>query len=195
VAGTSIAHALYGPRHAAHLSIRYYRTLDPAFFQRADSFALLRDPFDRFASSYAFVRAGGTPACPLSEVFIAQTALVRSVDDYLSFLESRDILSQDFVMRPQSWFICDLETGVPLVKSLFLYGRDEAALGGFLHRHGVRELPWLNASRRQPLFLTPRQKSRIEALYAQDFALVAGLTATRYRSQETDPRALSIAVE
>ena len=101
-AGTSIAQALYGPRNTLHHSIRYYRTVAPRFFAEAESFALLRDPFDRFASSYAFVRAGGTADCRLSDAFRAQTAHLRSVDDYLCFLEQRDVLSQDFVMRPQS---------------------------------------------------------------------------------------------
>jgi hypothetical protein len=195
VAGTSIAYALYGPRHASHLSARYYRTLDPAFFARAESFALLRDPFDHFASAYTFVRAGGTPSCPLSDVFVTETATVRSVDDYLSFLEDRDVLSQDFVMRPQSWFVCDLETGRPLVKSLFLYGEDRERLNGFLAGHGVRELPWLNASKRLALFLSARQKLRIEALYAQDFALVEVLRAERAAQADAISQGMRIAAE
>ena len=59
VAGTSIAQALYGPRCTRHHSIRYYKTVAPRFWEKADSFAVLRDPFDRFASSYAFVRSAG----------------------------------------------------------------------------------------------------------------------------------------
>src|ERR1700759_5137176 len=108
VAGTSIAQALYGPRCTRHHSIRYFQTGAPRFWAVADSFAVVRDPFDRFASSYAFVRSGGTESCRLSDVFVRQTAHLRNVDDYLSFLEERDALSLDFVMRPQSWFICDL---------------------------------------------------------------------------------------
>ena len=184
VAGTSIAHALYGPRHGAHLSARYYRTLDPAFFETAESFALLRDPFDRFASSFAFVRAGGGAHCALSDVFVTETAKVRTVDDFLSFLEDRDLLSQDFVMRPQSWFVCDLQTGAPLVKSLFLYGEDRERLGAFLAGYGVRAVPWLNASQRLSVFLSAKQKRRIETLYAQDFALVAALRVARQAEAE-----------
>ena len=183
VAGTSISRALYGPRCTRHHSIRYYKTVAPDFWASADSFALLRDPFDRFASSYAFVRSGGTETCRLSDVFVRQTAHLRNVDDYLSFIEERDALSLDFVMRPQSWFVCDLETGAPLVKQLFLYGQDEAELAGYLRPHGVAELPRLNASERNPLFLSARQKRRIEKLYACDFALVERLR--NRRAQET----------
>lgn len=172
VAGTSIAQALYGRRCTRHYSIRYFRTLAPNFFDRADSFAILRDPFDRFVSSYAFVRSGGTESCRLSDVFVCATAGIRSVDDYLSFLEDRDTLSLDFVMRPQSWFVCDLKSGAPLVKRLFLYDADGAHLARYLKAHGVSCLPWLNNSMRLPLELSAKQKARIERLYVQDFALV-----------------------
>ena len=105
-AGTSISSALFGPRNTLHHSIRYYKTVHPRFYAAAESFAVLREPFDRFASSYVFVRAGGTKSCRLSDFFIAETAHVRSVDDYLCYLEERDVLATDFVMRPQSWFVC-----------------------------------------------------------------------------------------
>ena len=175
VAGTSIAHALYGPRCTRHHSIRYYKTVAPAFWRQADSFAVLRDPFDRFASAYAFVRSRGTESCRLSDVFVRQTAQVRNVDDYLSFIEARDALSLDFVMRPQSWFVCDLKTGASLVKRLFLYGQDGDALAAHLKPYGVTKLPWLNPSARIPLSLSARQKRRIEKIYVRDFELVEGL--------------------
>jgi hypothetical protein len=77
VAGTSISSALFGPRNTMHHSIRYYKTVHPRFYESAESFAVLRDPFARFASSYAFVRAGGTKSCRLSDFFIAETAQQR----------------------------------------------------------------------------------------------------------------------
>jgi hypothetical protein len=184
VAGTSIARALYGPRCTRHHSIRYYKTVAPRFWAKADSFALLRDPFDRFASSYAFVRTGGTETCRLSDVFVRQTARLRGVDDYLSFIEDRDDLSLDFVMRPQSWFVCDLKTGAPLVKRLFLYGSDDALLSDFLKSHGVDRLAWLNPSIRNPLELSARQRRRIEKIYARDFLLVGALRDRR--AQDSD---------
>ena len=194
-AGTSIAHALYGPRNTLHHSIRYFRALDPGFHARAESFAVLRDPVERFASSFAFVRAGGTPSCRMSDVFIRQTRSLRTVDDYLSYLEGRDPWSLDFVMRPQSWFVCDLKTGAPLVKRLFLYGRDDAVLSDFLKSHGVDRLAWLNPSMRNPLELSARQRRRIEKIYARDFELVGAL---RYRRAQGAPdllRAAGVAAE
>lgn len=190
VAGTSIAQALYGSRCTRHHSIRYYKTVAPRFWEMADSFAVLRDPFDRFASSYAFVRSGGTETCRLSDVFVAQTARLRNVDDYLSFIEDRDDLSLDFVMRPQSWFVCDLKTGAPLVRRLFLYGRDDAILSDFLKSHGVDSLAWLNPSMRNPLELSARQRRRIEKIYVRDFELVGAL---RYRRAQDISNLLRVA--
>lgn len=181
VAGTSIVRSLYGEGCIRHHSMRYFRALDPAFAASAESFALLRDPFDRFTSAFAFVRTGGTPTCHLSEVFVRQTAHIATVDDYLSFLEERGPLDLDFVMRPQSWFVCDLQGGAPLVKNLFLYREDDAALAAYLAPHGVGALPWLNRSARTHLMLTMRQRRRVERLYADDFALIEQVRAARAR--------------
>ena len=173
--GMSVARALYGPHCIQHYSARYFRTVAPGFWAKADSFAVLREPYDRFASSYAFVRSGGTSSCRLSGVFLHETRNILSIDDYLSFIEERDAFSLDFVMRPQSWFVCDLDTGLPLVKRLFLYGRDQQALISYLGAHGVNNLPWINRSFRMPANFSARQKSRIEKIYAHDFALIEQL--------------------
>lgn len=178
-AGTSIAHTLFGKGCTRHHSMRYYRALDPTFAQSADSFALLRDPLDRFASAFAFVRSGGTAICRLSDVFVRQTEHVNTVDDYLTFLEGRVPLDLDFVMRPQSWFVCDSESRVPLVKNLFLYGEDDAALAAYLAPQGIGALPWLNQAPRATLLLNARQRRRIERLYADDFALIESVRRER----------------
>lgn len=195
VAGTSIVRALYGEGCTRHHSIRYYRAVHPRLYRRAQSFALLRNPFDRFASAYAFVRTGGTPECRLSDVFAAETARITTVDDYLSFLDGRGPLDLDFVMRPQSWFVCDLATGAPLVKDLFLYGEDTEDLAGYLKPHGIGRLPWLNRSERLPLLLNARQRRRIENLYADDFALIESLRAQRRKRAEEALLAAQIAAE
>ena len=178
VAGTSIVRALYGEGCIHHHSMRYFATLDPAFARAAGSFALLRDPFDRFASAFAFIRAGGTGTSRLSDAFVRQTEHLATVDDYLSFLEERGPLDLDFVMRPQSWFVCD-ETGTVLVKDLFVLGEDGAALCAYLAQQGITRLPWLNRAPRLALFLNARQRRRVERLYADDFALIDSLRAQR----------------
>ena len=182
VAGTSVMRVLYGEGCIHHHSMRYFATLDPAFARAAGSFALLRDPIDRFASAYAFVRAGGAETSRLSDVFVRQTDKLATVDDYLSFLEERGPLDQDFVMRPQSWFVCD-EAGTVLVKDLFVLGEDGAALAAYLAPQGIKRLPWLNRAPRVALFLNSRQRRRVERLYAGDFALIESL---RRQKRERD---------
>lgn len=191
VAGTSIGSALYATHCVHHHSIRFYRAVDPQMFAASRSFALLRDPFDRFLSAFFFVRAGGTQTCRLSDVFVGQTRHIHTVDDYLDFLEGKDPLQLDFVMRPQSWFVCDLKTGAPLVDDLFVYGEDDAALSRYLAPHGIAGLPWLNRGLRLPLALSPAQRARIRALYAADFALLDSVR----RNRRLDPCAAVIAAE
>lgn len=175
-AGTSIAHSLYGPRNTLHISMRYYLAVAPGFARRVESFAVLRDPFDRFLSGYAYVRNKGTKESELADVFIEDTAGINSIDDYLDYLEARDVFSLDFVMRPQSWFVVDLKTGESLVKHLFVLGRDDEKLTRFLRGHGVADLPRLNPSARDAaLELTPEQLARVRRLYAGDFALIESL--------------------
>jgi hypothetical protein len=176
--GTSVAHALYGGP-INHYSIRYFRTINPRFCEERISFALLRDPYERFKSAYFFIRAKGTPIVRLSDVFVERTAHIETVDDYLSFLEGCDPIRMDFVMRPQSWFVCDLKTGAPLVHHLFRHGADDDRLRDFLGKHGVADIPWLNRSARRTLELTKRQMERIRKIYAADFALIEGLGRTR----------------
>jgi len=193
VAGTSIVRSLYGKGCIHHYSMHYYRTVDPGFAESAPSFALLRDPIDRFASAFAFVRAGGTDSCRLSDVFLRQTEGLATVDDYLSFLEERGPLDLDFVMRPQSWFVTDDNNGSVLVKDLFLLGEDSAALSAYLAPHGVSRLPWLNHAPRAHLFLSARQRRRIERLYADDFALIDSVR--RQRRERNEAFAVRIAAE
>ena len=191
VAGTSITRALFGEGCIHHHSMRYYRALDPSFAQSAGSFALLRDPFDRFASAYAFVRAGGTGLSRLSTVFLQQTADIDSVDGYLSFLEGRGPLDLDFVMRPQSWFVCDGQSTEPLVKDLFVLGEDSAALAAYLAPYKIGQLPWINRAPRPSLLLTTRQRRRIERFYAGDFALIESVR----RAKQARSRSAAIAAE
>ena len=62
--GTSVSRALYG-RGIKHYSARFYRDLDRNLFNSTPSFALIRDPIDRFVSAYHFINQAGTQIVPL----------------------------------------------------------------------------------------------------------------------------------
>lgn len=170
-AGRSVAETLYDGEYVPHHSIRAWRALEPDFVAVTDSFALIRNPYRRFASSYRFVRAGGASDVGLSGTFRRLTGHIDDIDAYLDFLENKPPLDLDFVMRPQSWFIADLETGAPLVSHLFRLGEDSAAIDDFLAAHGAGPLPHVNRTAGERLDLTLDQRRRVEALYAADFAL------------------------
>ncbi len=170
-AGASVSASLFDDVHVAHHSMRAWLALEPEFATAAPSFALLRDPFARFASSYHFVRAGGASEVGLNGTFRRLTSHIDSIDAYLDFLDGKPALDLDFVMRPQSWFVSDLKTGKPLVTHLFHLDRDGAAIDDFLGRHGGSPLPHRNRSSGGPLSLTHAQRRHVEALYAADFEL------------------------
>jgi hypothetical protein len=127
----------------------------------------------------------------------AQSAgsFVKTVDDYLAFLEGREALELDFVMRPQSWFVCDAVTGTPLVKDLFLLEEDAGALAAYLAPHKVGPIPWLNRAPRAAMLFNPRQRRRVERLYADDFSLIDSVRAARRERAEDLLRIAAIAAE
>ena len=108
----------------------------------------------------------------LAPPFVRQTAHLRSVEDYLAWLERRPPLERDHVMRPQSWYVTDLDSGAVLVRHLFLLGADNQALTDYLRGHGLGPLGWINRSQRKALDLTAEQRRRVAALYRQDFELI-----------------------
>jgi hypothetical protein len=170
-AGTSVSQTLHDGEPVGHHSIRAWKALEPDFVAVTPSFALIRNPYQRFASSYRFVRAGGASEVGLNGTFRRMTAHIDSIDAYLAFLEDKSPLDLDFVMRPQSWFVSDLDTGCLLVDRIFRLDDERAAIDAFLLDHGAGPLPHSNRSSGERLDLTPQQRRRVEDIYAADFTL------------------------
>lgn len=179
-AGMSVARAL-GAAGTRHYSVRYFATIDPKWFAAVPSFAVIRDPVDRFISGYSYMRAAGAEGVHMAAVFADQTRHIDSVDAWLDYLEGRDIFDLDFVARPQSWFVTDTD-GKVMVKKLFILGEDDAALADYLKPQGIGAIPHVNRSRRQKLELTAEQRRRVEKIYAADFALIESLRAQRAKA-------------
>jgi len=110
-----------GPRNTLHHSIRYYKTVHPRFYEAAESFAvLLRDPLEplRLVLCLRAPRAATKKAAVSANLFRAETGAYPKSRrlSRLPGIAGDAMMAMDFVMRPQSWFVSDLRTGVPLVK-------------------------------------------------------------------------------
>ncbi|HEV2363401.1 MAG TPA: sulfotransferase family 2 domain-containing protein [Caulobacteraceae bacterium] len=166
--GTSMAQAIYG-RGAGHATALFWRAADPKVFIAAESFAMLRDPIDRFVSAYRYIR--NAAEVPLNQRAREFAARMRTADDVISVLEGSSDWAVPKVFRPQHLFVCDA-AGRQMVSRLFLVGEDDENLRQHLDRYGVAEPQRLNRSRGRRPQLTRRQIARLEMLFAKDFSLI-----------------------
>lgn len=176
-AGMSVSNALYGLQ-VKHASVRYYDCIAPELLDSVPSFALIRDPRDRFLSAWRYGRAGGTAHNRVSMPFRKTYMGFRGIDCALDHLESvRSIYQLDHIFRPQSWYIADRD-GEIMVDRLFLLtdmSRASAAMPHLL----PAAIPHLNRTATGKTTLTRMQEERLRALYPQDFRLFEMLSAHR----------------
>lgn len=104
-AGTSVALTLFG-QGSRHVPWFEYQKANPRKFKSYFKFTFVRNPWDRLASSYFFLRKGGMNA---DDAAWAEANL-RDFDDFASFVRGwvneRNI--QTWVhFRPQHYFICN----------------------------------------------------------------------------------------
>lgn len=169
-AGTSISHALYGAQ-VKHHTVTYYASLAPDLLE-LPSFAIVRDPVDRFLSAFHFARTGGNPERPVSPAFRARYMKFRDLDDAIEHVATaRSIFDVDNIFRPQVWYLTDRDQEM-VVDHLVPYQQIEA-IAGLPCLNGLGCVPRLNAGRRSALSLKPHQQSFIRDFYAADFALMA----------------------
>jgi hypothetical protein len=171
-AGTSLAHALYGV-DVYHRSMRLYALAKPAVVAGAYKFAVLRDPVERFLSAFDFLREGGGSQVPVLEKSLRRLRGVRSIDDYLDYLERArpDWINIDNAGRPQGWYITD-RTGRIAVDALFALERIEE-VQAVVRSYGGGTIMHLNRTPRSTTGLTDAQLGRLRRIYAADFALHA----------------------
>ncbi len=174
-AGMSIAHALYGEQ-LYHPSIRYYRDRAPESVLRLPSFAIWRDPVERFVSAYRFARAGGNPDNRVSMAFRHSYMNFTSLDDALDHVAAaKSVFDLDHIFRPQFWYVAD-RAGRIAVDRLFAFD-DMAAIPAFVGRPDLDAIPEINASVGARATPTAEQVARMRRLYAIDFAIHEGLTS------------------
>lgn len=173
-AGLSISQALFGRVGPGHLTIRDYRQAYGSdklagFFK----FAFVRNPWDRLASAYRFLKAGGIT---IQDARFARRHLA-PFDSFESFV--LDWVTPDNVMRywhfmPQTHFISD-ERLHPVVDFLGYFENLDADFATVCRRLGVsRKLALLNSTMRKGVsyrsLYTPAMQDIVEHVYKNDIA-------------------------
>jgi hypothetical protein len=171
-AGTSVAHALYGT-DVYHRSMRLCLWAVPDFTARAYKFALLRNPVERFLSSFDFMMEGRGEMIPVHEGSLRRISGVRTIDAFLDYLETArsNWVNIDNAARPQNWYIVD-RSGRIAVDELFTL----EAIGEVqqvVRRFGGGKIPHINRTRRSTQSLSAAQLARLRRIYEADFALYA----------------------
>jgi len=167
--GMSVNQALYG-EHVTHCSIRYYRCIAPRLSAALPSFALIRDPVDRFASAYRYAIAGGSRHNQVSPAFRDRYRSFASPDETLDHIEgAASPYAIDHIFRPQAWFITDREGAIAVDRLLPFtgIGHLDALVPGF----PTGAMRHLNIALAPKVALLPRHIERLRGLYARDFEL------------------------
>jgi hypothetical protein len=170
--GQSVSEALYRVQ-IRHNSIRYYRRVKPAL-ACLPSFAILRDPADRFLSAYHYALAGGHPDNRITHGMRRCYMGFRSVYDALDHVEAaRSPYELDHIFRPQSWYVTD-EAGAPAVDRL-LHMQDLGRLPTLLPQLADRAIGHINGGGQRSARLSPEAEARVRRVYAADYALLASV--------------------
>jgi len=168
-AGMSISEALYGAQ-IKHASIRLHRHLDRAL-RDMPSFAVMRDPADRFLSAYRYGRAGGSANNDVAEPFRTRYMAFRSIDEALDHVETASSpYAVDHIFRAQSWYVTDDKGRVAVDRLVAIDDLDQ--LPSLVPGFPACSLPALNRS--QPIEvprLNAAQHARLRVIYADDYAL------------------------
>lgn len=171
-AGTSVNSLLYG-ENMRHETARYFHHAAPDLRERnIMSFAIWRDPVERFLSAFDFARQGGGRMVRLHPHFANLYRNFRSLDDALDHVEhARSPYALDHVFRPQNWYVRDRANRLIVDKLVPFHSL--AQLPQYVPALSGCTLPHLNDSRRLTTAPTAAQTKRIRHLYAEDEALRA----------------------
>lgn len=168
-AGTSICHELYGLQ-VKHSTLAYYEALAPDLLD-LPSFAIMRDPVDRFLSAFHYARAGGTRDRLVAPAFRGRYMRFSGVDDALEHMaRSRSIFEVDHMFRPQHWYLTDRE-GRIAIDHLVPYG-ELCRINELPISCRLDAVPRLNAGKRSTVALKVYQESFIRDFYRHDYEVL-----------------------
>ncbi|GBR52700.1 hypothetical protein AA106555_1006 [Neokomagataea thailandica NBRC 106555] len=166
--GTSICDQLYGGV-MMHETIRYYRHVAPEMVRILPSFAIWRDPVERFVSAWSFAKKGGTDRVSIHPSVNEQYRSLHSLNDALDMVEAANSpYDLDHVFRPQHWYVCNRK-GELAVSKLFTMEQIDT-LPKHIPQLKTRSIPHLNKNA-HTIHVTDLQEKRIRRIYAKDYLL------------------------
>jgi hypothetical protein len=175
--GTSISQCLYG-RNLPHYSASFYQSVFPARITQLPSFAIIRHPVERFISTYAFLRAGGSDVMACDRIQRRRMGELASIDTVVDHLhaKSRALSPLPAAFQRQCDYVVGDDDSV-LVDRLFSLNRAEGfspELGRWLGRPIV---PHINATGSESISISEESRRKVGEIYSRDFALYRALVA------------------
>ncbi|MCW1382320.1 sulfotransferase family protein [Novosphingobium sp. KCTC 2891] len=169
-AGTSINSILYR-RNPGHFPASFYACSVPDIFYKCKSFAVLRDPVERFKSAARMFLQNGTRSVSIDPYFATIANKMKSAGDILHWIcdNYHDPYRIDTTFRSQKWYL-SLEDRV-IVNRLFSLERNFCELDDYVHSVCGKKIPHINTTEKVDLALSSTEVSRIENLYADDLEL------------------------
>ena len=169
--GTSVTRTLYG-QDVGHRPWYEIRLFHPLRYRHLTTFAVVREPIDRFLSSYDYLRGGGRN--PMDAAFSAKyLAPYANADDFIAAMRDkafRDEVMAYFHFCPQAYFVATKRRCK--VNRLARFDHLEVDLSSIFGRH--IELPLLNrtaGARTRATDLSPASIETLNSIYEADFRL------------------------
>ena len=176
-AGMSVNSILYGEQ-IFHPTIRYYCRVAPDIVRDLPSFAIWRDPVERFVSAYCYAKAGGGPTSRVSRAFRDRYMAFEDFDAALTHVETTPSLYDlDHIFRPQFWYVANMSGRIAVDQICLIDDLDRAAEQAALP--GLREIARINPSSPPEFMPTDEQLHRLRMFYAIDFAIYDALRSER----------------
>jgi len=174
-AGMAVSQALYG-QQVYHASIRYYRCYAPQLVERLPSFAIWRDPTERFLSAVRFARTNGNSGNRIAAGFRDAYARFETIDEVLDHIETASsIFDVDHIFRPQFWYVSDRRARLAVDRIVLIEELDSAIAE--MRLPNLEHVAHLNESAAFDIALTVQQENRLRRLFAIDFAIFESLRA------------------